>query len=160
MYDREKIKILGIIQATVKQHGVKMLASRLQVTPQTLYADVDPNSIGRRTNKLGFLDWLITLEETRDLSSLEAANRLFNRLCLPIPPPTEEMTEMCWMSFCATIAKESGEAVAELAASILSGNIDKHDLERCEKEAMDALEAFAGLYLAIKDRRLQGGQLS
>jgi hypothetical protein len=43
------------------------------------YIDVDPNSIGRRTNKLGLLDLLVTLEETKDLSSLEEANRLFNR---------------------------------------------------------------------------------
>ena len=156
MYTNEQIKVLRITQETVKEHGVKALADTLKITPQTLYSDVDPNSIGRRTNKLGLLDWLVTLQETGDLSSLDEANRLFNRLSLPIPPPTEEMAEMSWMAFCATIAKESGEAVAELATSILNGNMDKAQMVRCEKETMDALEAFAGLYLAIKDRRIQG----
>jgi hypothetical protein len=158
MYDAEQIKVLGIVQETVKGHGVKMLADKLQITPQTLYADVDPKSIGRRTNKLGLLDWLVTLKETKDFSSLEEANRLFNRIALPIPHPTEVMTEMSWLSFCATVAKESGEAVAELANSILDGNMDKSELARCEKQTMDALEAFAGLYLTIKNRRLQAQQ--
>ncbi len=156
MYNREKVKVLEIIQTTVKRHGVKVLADTLQITPQTLYADVDPNSIGRRTNKLGLLDWLVTLEETKDLSSLEEANRLFNRLCLPIPAPSEGMTNLSWMAFCATIAKESGEAVATLADSIIGGTMNKEEMARCEKEAMDALEAFAGFYLALKSCRKKG----
>jgi hypothetical protein len=135
-----------------------MLADKLQISPQTLYADIDPNSIGRRTNKLGLLDWLVTLKETNDLSSLEEANKLFNRISLPIPPPTEVMNEMNWMTFCATVAKESGEAVAEMANSILNGDMSKQALAQCEKEAMDALEAFAGLYLVIKNHRLQAQQ--
>ena len=150
MYCKDKKKILATVQTSVKRHGVKSLACELNITPQTLYADVDPNSIGRRTNKLGFLDWLVILEETGNLQSLEETNKHFNRISLPIPTPTEEMTSMSWMSFCATIAKESGEAVAELANSILDGKLDKQEMKRCEKEAMDALEAFAGLYLAIK----------
>jgi hypothetical protein len=158
MYDAEQIKVLGVVQGTVKSHGVKMLADKLQISPQTLYADVDPNSIGRRTNKLGLLDWLVTLKETNDLTSLDEANRLFNRISLPIPPPTQIMTDMNWMSFCATIAKESGEAVAELANSILDGKLNKAELARCEKEAMDALQAFAGLYLVLKNHRLQAQQ--
>jgi hypothetical protein len=156
MYRAEQIKVLGITQQTVKEYGVKMLADKLKISPQTLYSDVDPNSIGRRTNKLGLLDWLVTLEVTKDLSSLEEANRLFNRLCLPIPPPAEGMTDLSWMAFCATIAKESGEAVATLADSIIGGTMNKEEMAKCEKEAMDALEAFAGFYLALKSCRNQG----
>ncbi|MGB3222509.1 MAG: phage regulatory CII family protein [Desulforhopalus sp.] len=155
MYSKEQIKVLGIVQETMKGYGVKMLASKLQVTPQTLYSDVDPNSIGRRTNKLGLLDWLVTLKETQDFTSLEEANRIFDRISLPIPAPPEEMTKMSWMSFCATIAKESGEVVAELASSIIDGNMDADEIARCEKEAMDALEAFAGFYLALKSCKIQ-----
>lgn len=155
MYSADQIKILARIQATVKEYGVKMLADRLDVRPQTLYSDVDPNSIGRRTNKLGLLDWLIMLSETKDLSSLNAVNLLFNRISLPIPAPADEMNDMSWMAFCATIAKESGEAVAELAESILDGKMEDHEMERCEKESLEALEAFAGLYLAIKNSRSQ-----
>lgn len=153
MYHADQIKTLTMIQATVKEHGVKILADQLQIRPQTLYADVDPGSIGRRTNKLGFLDWLVILEESRDLSSLDAANRLFGRISLPIPEPAEDMSDMSWMGYCAAIAKESGEAVAELAGSILDGRMDPAGMERCEKEALDALEAFAGLYLVIKNSR-------
>lgn len=153
MYSEEQIKILTMVQTTVKEYGVKTLADRLEVRPQTLYADVDPHSIGRRTNKLGFLDWLITLSDTKDLSSLDATNLLFNRISLPIPDPAVEMNDMSWMAFCATIAKESGEAVAELAASILDGKMDKEKMACCEKETREALEAFAGLYLAIKNAR-------
>ncbi len=155
MYNADQIKILAKIQATVKEYGVKMLADRLDVRPQTLYSDVDPNSIGRRTNKLGLLDWLVMLSETKDLSSLNAVNLLFNRISLPIPAPAEEMNDMSWMAFCATIAKESGEAVAELAESILDGKLEDYEMERCEKESLEALEAFAGLYLAIKNSRSQ-----
>ncbi len=155
MYTAEQIKVLKMTQETVKEHGVKALAFTLNITPQTLYSDVDPNSIGRRTNKLGLLDWLVTLHETQDFSSLEEANRLFNRISLPIPPPPEEMNNMSWMEFCATIAKESGEAVAELATAIIDGNMDDAEMARCEKEAMDALEAFAGFYLSLKSCRAQ-----
>lgn len=153
MYDAEQINVLATVQDTVKKHGVKALADHLKVRPQTIYADVDPKSIGRRTNKLGLLDWLVILEESRDLSSLDTANRLFGRISLPIPEPAEDMSDMSWMEYCAAIAKESGEAVAELAGSILDGRMDPAGVERCEKEAWDALEAFAGLYLAIKNSR-------
>jgi hypothetical protein len=160
MYTDNQIDVLGIVQTTVKRHGVKALADRLAVRPQTLYADVDPNSIGRRTNKLGLLDWLVVLEETGDLSSLCAVNQAFDRITLPVPRPAEELTEKSWVAFCATIAKESGEAVARLAESILDGHMGDGELERCEKETWDALEAFAGLYLAIqncKDHRQNRG---
>jgi hypothetical protein len=153
MYHADQIKILAMVQTTVKAHGVKALAGHLSVRPQTLYADVDPKSIGRRTNKLGLLDWLMVLSETKDLSSLDAANRLFGRISIPIPAPAEEMNDMDWMEYCAVIAKESGEAVAELAGSILDGKMDPEELQRCEKEAWDALEAFAELYLVIKNSR-------
>jgi hypothetical protein len=153
MYHADQINALATVQATVKTHGPKHLAEHLNVRLQTLYADVDPNSIGRRSNKLGLLDWLVILEETKDLSSLDAANRMFGRISLPIPEPPENMNSMDWMGYCAIIAKESGEAVAELAGSILDGRLDPAGMERCEKEAWDALEAFAGLYLVIKSSR-------
>lgn len=153
MYNPEHINILATVQATVKEHGVKALADRLNVRPQTLYADVDPNSIGRRTNKLGLLDWLILLAESGDLSSLDIANRLFGRISLPMPEPAETLNNMSWIEHCALIAKESGEAIAELANSILDGRMESAEMERCEKETWDALKAFAGLYIVIKNRR-------
>jgi hypothetical protein len=85
MYRNEFIEFLAGIQRDVKTHGVKMLADRLSVRPQTLYADVDPSSVGRRTNKLGVLDWLVILEESGHLVSLDEANRFFGRISHPIP---------------------------------------------------------------------------
>ncbi len=155
MCSHEQIKVLRITQETVKQHAVKALADTLKITPQTLYSEIDPNSIGRRTNKLGLIDWLVALGETKNFSSLEEANRLFKRIRLPIPPPPEEMNNMNWMEFCATIAKKSGEAVAELATAIIGGTMGDSDMARCGKEAMDALEAFAGFYLSLKSCRAQ-----
>ncbi len=76
MYTQEQIKVLKITQETVKEHGVKALAFTLNITPQTLYSDIDPNSIGRRTNKLGLLDWLVTLRETQDFSIESACQSL------------------------------------------------------------------------------------
>jgi len=151
MYHADQIGALAMVQATVKQHGVKNLADRLGVRPQTVYADVDTKSIGRRSNKLGFLDWMIILEDTGDLSSLDEVNRLFGRACLPIPAPPAEMSEADWMEHCAKAAKEAGEAVSEMARSILDGRMDREGLERCEKEFWDAVLAFAGPYLAIKN---------
>ena len=150
MYTQDQINVLAIVQATVKQNGVKALADLLSIAPQTLYADVDPKSIGRRTNKLGFLDWLVILSKSGDLSSLDTANRLFNRICLPIPEPSQGFTNMTWMEYCATIARESGEAVTRLADAILDGKMGPDEMEACEKETWDALAAFAELYLAIK----------
>ncbi|MCP3944841.1 MAG: hypothetical protein GY710_25640 [Desulfobacteraceae bacterium] len=155
MYSKDQIKALSDVQITVKKYGVKMLADRLEITPSTLYADVDPKSIGRRTNKLGLMDWLVTLEETQDFTSLDAVNLLFNRISLPIPDPDQKMDNISWMDCCATIAKESGEAVAELAKSILDNEMKPDELERCQKETLEALEAFAGLYQAIKKSRSQ-----
>lgn len=153
MYSKEEIKTLEIVQKTVKDHGVKILADCLNISPQTLYSDVDPNSVGRRTNKLGFLDWLVLQDKTKDLSSLDAVNRMFDSLRLPIPKPSAEMNDMSWMEYCATIAKESGEAVAELANAIMGDGFQEDEMERCEKETYEALLAFAGLYLAIKNSR-------
>ena len=153
MYSKNQIDILKTVQATAKKHGVKALADRLDITPQTLYADVDPNSIGRRTNKLGLLDWLVIMNEAKDLSSLDEVNRLFFRISLPVPEPSREISEMSWMEFCATIAKESADAVKQLAESILDGKMEADELARCEKETWEAIEAFAGLYLAIQSSK-------
>lgn len=153
IYSTEKIKVLAMVQATAKEYGIKMLADCLGVNPSTVYSDVDPKSIGRRTNKLGYLDWLVILDESRDFSSLDATNLLFDRVCLPIPKPADEMTVIDWMEHCAKTAKESGEAIAQLAEAILDGRMEDEELERCEKENNEALEAHAGLYLAIKTAR-------
>lgn len=151
MYRGEFIDLLAGVQRDVKDHGVKMLAARLSVRPQTLYADVDPRSVGRRTNKLGLLDWMVLLEETQKLTSLDEVNRHFGRISLPIPEPTDEMNAMSWMQFCATIAKESAEAIKELAEAISNdGVVDKEELDRCEKETWEAIQAFGSLYLALK----------
>ena len=154
MYKSEFIELLGGIQRDVKDHGVKMLAGRLDIRPQTLYADVDPQSVGRRTNKLGVLDWFVILEETQNLTSLDEVNRHFGRISLPIPSPTDEMCAMSWMQCCATIAKESAEAIKELADAISNdGELDADELDRCEKETWEAIQAFSDLYLAIKAKR-------
>ena len=151
MYRDEFIELLGGIQKGVKRHGVKMLATRLSVRPQTLYADVDPRSVGRRSNKLGLLDWMVLLDETKELTSLDEVNRHFGRISLPIPSPTDEMNAMSWMQCCATIAKESAEAIKELAEAISNdGELDEEELKRCEKETWDAIQAFGSLYLALK----------
>ena len=151
MYRDEFIELLGGIQKDVKRHGVKMLAARLSVRPQTLYADVDPRSVGRRSNKLGLLDWMVLLDETKELTSLDEVNRHFGRISLPIPTPSDEMNAMSWMQFCATIAKESAEAIKELAEAISNdGELDEEELKRCEKETWDAIQAFGSLYLALK----------
>ena len=151
MYQSYQTNILAIIQGTTKQYGAKKLANRLNIKLQTLYADVDPKSIGRRANKLGFLDWLVILEESGDLASLDEVNRLFGRACLPIPTPPTEMCGACWMEHCANAAKEAGEAVSEMARSILDGRMDRAELKRCEKEFWDAILAFTGPYLAIQN---------
>lgn len=153
MYSDEQISILSGIQKMAKKYGMKLLADVVSLSPQTLYADLDPNSLERRTNKLGFLDWLKIIEETKNLTPLDDVNRLFGRISLPIPKKTEEMTQASWMKFCATIAKESGEAVAELAEAISDGKITNEELERVEKETWEALQAFASLYLAIKSNQ-------
>lgn len=157
MYSKAQKKALATVQQGVKNYGPKQLASDLGVTTQTLYADVDPKSLGRRTNKLGFLDWLVILETSNDMDSLEEVNALFNRLTLPIPIQCSEVDNTSWMSHCANVAKESGEAVSVLAEAILDGDMDKTDLEKNEKEALDALYAFGGLYLAIKEARQSFG---
>ncbi len=153
MYNAEQLDILTMIKGTAQKYGMKAVADRLGIHAQTAYSDMDPNNIGKRSNKLGFLHWLLILDETGDLSSLDAANRLFNRISLPIPKPTEEMTAMNWMEQCATSAKESGEAVAEMAESILDGKMEYEELQRCEQQTLEALEAFAGMYLTIKEAK-------
>lgn len=155
MYNDEQIKIITMIQVMAKGYGVKMLADHLSMAPQTLYSDMDPKSIGRRTNKLGFLDWLVILSETKDLSSLDATNLLFKRISLPLPEPDKEMTTADWMVQCATTVKEAGEAVAVLAESMLDGRMEDEEMERCEKEGTEAMIAFAGLIQEIKKRRAQ-----
>ena len=151
MYSPEFIELLAGVQRDVKDHGVKTLAARLSVRPQTLYADVDPRSVGRRTNKLGLLDWMVVLEETQKLTSLDEVNRHFGRISLPIPDPSEEMSAMSWMQYCATIAKESADAIKELAEAISNdGDVDQEEMVRCEKETWEAIQAFASLYLALK----------
>lgn len=154
MYSDRQINALRAIQAAVKEYGAKSLAADLGVSTGTLYADIDPNSIGRRTNKLGFLDWMVLLDLTGDLASLDQVNHIHNRISLPLPNPAEKPLNN-WVIHCASIAKESGEAVSELADAILDGKMESKELARCEKETMDALEAFGALYLAIKDRRDQ-----
>lgn len=149
MYHSDHIKALAKIQETVKKHGVKALASQLSITPQTLYADVDPKSIGRRTNKLGFLDWQFLLSETGDLSSLDAVEQAHGRIGLPVPIPCEDMTDVSWVEFCALVVKEAGEAAAEVATSIADGNMDDDELDRCIRQTYESMEADAGLYLAL-----------
>lgn len=154
MYRDDFIELLRGIQRDVKAHGVKVLADRLSVRPQTLYADVDPRSVGRRTNKLGVLDWMVILEETENLKSLDGVNRHFGRISLPIPEPTEGFTDLTWMQCCATIAKESAEAIKELADAISNdGQLDQEELIRCEKETWEAIQAFGALYLAIQSQK-------
>ncbi|VVS92208.1 phage regulatory CII family protein [Desulfoluna spongiiphila] len=151
MYRSEFIELLRGIQRDVKGHGVKLLANRLSVRPQTLYADVDPHSVGRRTNKLGLLDWMVVLEETGNLTSLDEVNRYFNRISLPIPEDEGAISPVSWMQYCASTAKESAEAIKVLADGLSDdGGLDNARLAECEKETWEALQAFAGLYLAIK----------
>ena len=151
MYRDEFIDLLAGLQRDVKDHGVKLLADRLAVRPQTLYADVDPRSIGRRTNKLGLLDWMVVLEETQKLNSLDEVNRYFGRISLPIPKDEGEISPVSWMQYCASTAKESAEAIKVLADGLSNdGILDDGELADCEKETWEALQAFAGLYLAIK----------
>lgn len=131
-----------------------MLADRLGISIQTLYADVDPKSVGRRTNKLGLLDYMEILHETGNLSSLDELNRIFGRISLPIPQDEGKISPISWMQYCAFTAKESAEAIKELADGLSNdGRLDKDELAACEKETWEALQAFAGLYLAIKTER-------
>ncbi|WP_419174380.1 phage regulatory CII family protein [Desulfosediminicola sp.] len=153
MYTDRQIEALKVVQAAVKKYNAKKIAEVLNISTGTIYADIDPKSIGRRTNKLGFLDWLVILEETKDLTSLDLVNHQFNRLSLAIPNTEGHTTIESWMAHCASIAKESGEAVAELAEAIVDGQMENHELERCEKQTIDALEAFGCLYLKIKECR-------
>ncbi|VVS91043.1 phage regulatory CII family protein [Desulfoluna spongiiphila] len=151
MYKSEFVELLGGIQRDVKAHGVKVLADRLGVRPQTLYADVDPRSVGRRSNKLGVLDWMVLLDETGNLTSLDEVNRRFGRISLPIPEPGVEMNALSWMQYCATMAKESAEAIKALAEGLSNDDrLDKGELADCEKETWEALQAFGSFYLAIK----------
>jgi len=151
MYRGEFIELLRGIQRDVKSHGVKVLANRLSVRPQTLYADVDPHSVGRRTNKLGLLDWMVILDETENLTSLDEVNRHFDRISLPIPKDEGEISPVSWMQYCASTAKESAEAIKVLADGLCNdGCLDNGELADCEKETWEALQAFAALHLAIK----------
>ena len=151
MYSAEFVGLMASVQRDVKAYGVKGLADRLGISIQTMYADVDPKSVGRRSNKLGLLDYMVVLQETQNFTSLDELNRTFGRISLPIPQNEGEISPVGWMQYCATIAKESAEAVKVLADGLSNdGTLDKGRLADCEKETWEALQAFAGLYLAIK----------
>ena len=150
MYSKQQIELLKLVQTTIKKSGVKGLAKTLGISPGTLYSDIDPNSIGLRTNKPAFLQWLIVLEETQDFKSLEAVNAHFNHLTLPIPAPLKSDNPLIWLTICAQAAKKSGQSVSKLADAILDSRLEKKELEENEALAFDVLKTYNELYLALK----------
>ncbi len=155
MYTRKQIKLLESAKKTIQNYGVKILAKVLGISPGTLYSDIDPNSIGLRTNKHGFLQWVVVLEETQDFSSLEAVNAHFNRLTIPIPTKLENDYSITWLTRCAEAAKNSGKSVSNLADAILDGKLDKQELEENEALALKVLNTYGDLYLALKKTKEQ-----
>ncbi|MGL1932160.1 MAG: hypothetical protein OCC45_10415 [Desulfotalea sp.] len=149
-----QIKALKLIQDTVKNYGVKALADELGIATGTLYADIDPKSIGRRTNKLGFLDYIKIIEITGDTTSLENLCADFNKICLPLPEPKEDLRD--WLLICASMAKEGAEATSALASAIADGKLTKKELIDCERECLEALQTIGSAYVTIK-AQIDGG---
>lgn len=151
LYTKRQLNTLKHIQGTVKSYGAKTLASDLHISTGTLYADIDPNSVGRRTNKLGVLDYIKILEITGDTSSLEYLCADFNKICIPLPTVNEDLHD--WLLICASMAKEGGEATATLAGAIADGKLTQQELSDCEGECLDALRTIGAAYVAIKAQR-------
>ncbi len=134
--------------------GVKVLAENLGKAPSTIYNETNPNPEEGRTHKLGLMDWLRLVKETRDHRSL---HRVCGELGFVAVAAAQAPREGAgWLRLQARAARDHGEAAAQLMEALseespAGESLCREERERCAREAYEAAQASMALYLALRD---------
>lgn len=151
--------LMESIHQSVHQFGVRLLAEILGKGPSTLYNEVIPYSDpdGKRTHKLGVLDWDQILARTGDYSSLHLLNRRHGFVGMPIPQAPLHRTD--WLVLQASAAREHGEAAGKLLEAIAENSdggaaLTDNERKKCAQEAYEAALAQLAIYAALNDEGL------
>jgi len=98
--------------------------------------------------KLGVEEFVYFMSNT-DLKPLDYINSVFDRVAIPISN-TKVSNESAWLKHISNISKEAGEAISVLADHVSDGSLTIDEAEECKKEAYEALQALAALWVDLK----------
>ncbi|MCP4748759.1 MAG: hypothetical protein GY874_21885 [Desulfobacteraceae bacterium] len=148
--------LMEVISDTVSHcpDGTRGIAEELDKAESTLYSELNPNVVngdGKRSHKLGFLDWVKILRKTGDHRSFYKLGESLNIISIPMSDfiPNQD-DKKNWLNHIAEISKETGEAVTELADSASRNNLlNTTQRKKVKKETYEAIQALASLYKSL-----------
>lgn len=120
--------------------GSKALSLRLGKAATTLADEVNPNLTHA---KLGLLDAIKMQVMSRDYRVLYAMAAELGHASFPLPD-LDRIDSNCSQSV-ATLAKEFGELMAEVAQGLADGDVNDNELKRLEREAGQLVSALQQL---------------
>jgi len=152
-------RIFTLYQSAVTKLGVKTLAHELKKSDKTIYAEMslenlstyleiiqnydDLNGKPSYLPKLGLVDFLIGLFETRDLSPLKSINENFGLGTFNLPK--SQMGRIDFLEALQRINKEYSEGIHETLCAIQDEKVSADEAKKCSKELMDAINELSNL---------------
>lgn len=119
-----------------RSHSLSEIAGWLGKPEATIRKEIDPHAIGA---KMGALDAAEATYYTRDWVFLNAFAAECGAVVYPMPRAGIEGAVI--HQRLASMAKEFGELVSEVAQSVTDGNVTATEYTRCHKEAGELIAA-------------------
>ena len=123
---------------------VREMALDLEQAESTIYNKFNPNT---ESHQPTFRDFLHLARHPWARPAL--ARIAADAGCVVVPAPHPGGVGNGWWGHVAAVSKEAGEAVAALARAMEDGKVDDKEKTRVRDEVREAMEALAGLWLAL-----------
>jgi len=132
--------VIDLLDIAAKNYPIKALANEIGKGESTLR-----NELTQQPGyKHGLITAILILKKTQDLRALDRIEALFDRVAFQLPrSDSEDMKPI--MELVASISKEFGENIQELAKAIEDGKVTKKEARRCHNENKDLIQVCVKL---------------
>lgn len=133
-------QVLDLLDIAAKSYPIKALAPDIGKGESTLR-----NELTQQPGyKLGLMTAFQIISRTGDLKALDRIEALLGRVAFTLPKSeSKNMTPL--MQLVAKLTKEFSEHMDAIALAMADGKLDKHEIEKCQKELKDLIEACVNL---------------
>jgi hypothetical protein len=132
-------QVIDLLDAAAKSYPLKALAPEIGKAWPTLQNELTEQLSYKLGLRTAFQVWL----KTGDLKSLDRIERLLGRVAFPVPRPSRNPAKL--MELMGRLAKEFGEHVQTMGASLADGEVDPEEAKLCLRELRELIEAAVQL---------------
>lgn len=128
--------VYDLLDSSAKRYPIKALCDKLDKAESTIRGELNRQP----GHKLSLSTSIKIIQETNDMTPLDAIEEIMGRVAFTIPKPEPGESLQNIMSLISSLTREFGHSIEVMAKALQDGIINKKEVQRCLQQNRQLLK--------------------